>query len=541
MTAMVVLAGARPAASPTYIAIRPAGRLGDLWEAYKLAIRGTVFDFEERVNMAPRHIWPGVYSALKAAGFEVTLTPTAKAWLDQAGQAEETLVLQAEERLGRLSEQLAQAGMPLRQYQLDGIHWLIRQRAAFLLDQQGLGKTVQTLCAIPSDVGVIIECPATLRYIWRDEVKRWRNDLSVVVTPTERDHFWPAANEVFIVSDGWVKSRVAVQPWPSPPLRLFLVSDEAHRFKGRSQRAESMDFLCADIRRYDGWTLALTGTPVMNDPPELYSLFRVFGCARKAFGGWTEFRSLWDTKVGRYKEVIWGDPSPEVRARVQLVSLRRERAEVLSELPPESEEVIPCEVGTKLMRQLDDVWSFSRAAIDEWEESDRVVPPMSITQHTELWNQIAKAKTADMLAWCDRMADEGDPVVVFTMHLAPLDALRARKRWSVISGEVSPLKRRDLVEDFQAGKYDGMGLTIRSGGTGLTLTKAHRVLFVERSYVPSENDQAKDRVSRFGQTQPVIISRLVVDHPLERRLDEVIQKKTRMIRAVVQANSGFTK
>ncbi len=534
MNRLRVKAGARPAEAPTFIALRPLDRFGsDAFGEYVEACRGGVYDFAEKVTLVPRHAWPEVHAELTEAGFHVELSPVASCWLSDANAHWARRHLETEARLAELIPELVSSGKPLRPYQIEGVRWLARQRAAFLLDEQGTGKTIQALCAAPGEVGIILDVPASLRFIWRDEIHRWRPDLRVTMTP--RDGHWPAPSEVYIVSDAWIRDRVATQPWRSLPADLYLISDEAHRYKGRSARSDAMQILCADIRRQNGCTIALTGTPVLNSAPELYSLFLIFGCARKAFTGWGVYKKLWHAKKGRYA-LEWGKSDPEVVSRVKSVSLRRTRAEVLPEIPPKTYEAIPCDPGARLSGQLDAEFKRLEAPIAKWAASSDADPPSALTWQTEMRVELARRKIPHMRDWIERNeADEtdGSPLVIFSMHRAPIDHLAELKGWAVITGDTSPQKRRDLVSDFQAGRLRGLGLTLLAGGTGITLTAAHRMLFVDQSYVPAENWQGEDRVCRFGQTFPVLISRLVWDHPLERRLDEILQLKGAVIRGAL--------
>jgi SNF2 family DNA or RNA helicase len=89
------------------------------------------------------------------------------------------------------------------------------------------------------------------------------------------------------------------------------------------------------------------------------------------------------------------------------------------------------------------------------------------------------------------------------------------------------------VDDFQAGRLAGVALSITAGGLGLTLTRAASVLFVDKSYTPAENAQAEDRVCRYGQKRAVMIDSLVADHPLDRRIDEILTRKALVIGQVV--------
>src|SRR5262245_5578154 len=130
-----------------------------------------------------------------------------------------------------------------------------------------------------------------------------------------------------------------------------------------------------------------------------------------------------------------------------------------------------------------------------------------------------------MLELVEQFEDQGGPLVVFSAHREPIEALAARGGWGVITGGTEPRRRQEVVDAFQAGRLKGVGRTIQAGGTGLTLTRASTALFVDLDWTPANNLQAEDRVCRIGQRAGhVRIIRMVSDHPLDRRVLRVLAR-----------------
>jgi SWI/SNF-related matrix-associated actin-dependent regulator of chromatin subfamily A-like protein 1 len=502
---------------------------GEGWEKYASAIRGTVFDPATKTNLCPRHAWPKVAGALLEAGF--TILPDAKGeeWIAVEAVRANVLTDAARERLKTFKKGLQERGLTLRAYQEAGVLWLANRRAGLLLDEQGTGKTIQTLCAIPEGVGVLIFCPASLRGQWRDEILRWRPDLTPTVVVGDALCRWPEPNEVLISSDSGVRKFVSLRPWPARP-SVYTVVDECHLYKGRSLRTDAMQILLAEVRRNDGWTIGLTGTPLMNHPSELFTLTLLFGCMRLAFGSWSKYTESWNCRKGRFSETVWGKPKAEVRQNLSRVSLRRTRAEVMPELPPKVYTTHPVDIKKRLQDALDKVSGVLSPQLDAWATMEKLP---SFEKHSEIWTLLTKAKIDDMLDWCDRMEQAEEPVLVFSMHLEPLSRLKDRPGWAVITGDTPPEKRTGIVKAFQGGDLKGVGLSIKAAGVGLTLTQAAFQLFVDRSYNPMDNVQAEDRSSRYGQTRTVHITSLVADHPLDRRIHEILTDKSCMIQEVL--------
>ena len=104
----------------------------------------------------------------------------------------------------------------------------------------------------------------------------------------------------------------------------------------------------------------------------------------------------------------------------------------------------------------------------------------------------------------------------------------------------TPVQRREeMVEEFQAGKAPVFLLSLKAGGTGLTLTRATHVLHYDRWWNPAVEDQATDRAYRIGQDKPVQVHRLIAEGTLEDRIAELLEKKRDLAEAVVGSGEGW--
>lgn len=133
---------------------------------------------------------------------------------------------------------------------------------------------------------------------------------------------------------------------------------------------------------------------------------------------------------------------------------------------------------------------------------------------------------------------EDRPVVVFTQfkQFAYLLANRLRARkidHALFTGDTSPKDRYDIVQRFQAGRLRVFIGTIAAGGTGLDLYRASTVVFADRSWSPSANKQAEDRLWRFGQKNAVEVIDLVARSTIENGRLQKIGNKWEDIRLMV--------
>lgn len=57
-------------------------------------------------------------------------------------------------------------------------------------------------------------------------------------------------------------------------------------------------------------------------------------------------------------------------------------------------------------------------------------------------------------------------------------------------------------------------LSMKAGGLGITITSATRIILVDTSFNPADDQQAIGRAFRYGQLRPVFVYRLLCLHTL---------------------------
>ena len=77
---------------------------------------------------------------------------------------------------------------------------------------------------------------------------------------------------------------------------------------------------------------------------------------------------------------------------------------------------------------------------------------------------------------------------------------------------------------------------MRAGGEGLTLTEANHVLFLNRWWNPSTNNQAQDRVIRIGQKKEVFVKHYVSEGTLEENLSNILDEKEKIYIQSIEKN-----
>jgi SNF2 family DNA or RNA helicase len=111
-----------------------------------------------------------------------------------------------------------------------------------------------------------------------------------------------------------------------------------------------------------------------------------------------------------------------------------------------------------------------------------------------------------------------------------------------LHGGVPKAKRDRMVERFQNDSKDGPPiflLSLKAGGTGLTLTAANHVFHYDRWWNPAVENQATDRAFRIGQTKQVQVHKFICAGTLEDKIDEMIEAKKSVAEAIVGAGEDW--
>ncbi len=104
--------------------------------------------------------------------------------------------------------------------------------------------------------------------------------------------------------------------------------------------------------------------------------------------------------------------------------------------------------------------------------------------------------------------------------------------YTVIDQKTKGQQRADIVRDFQAGKIPLL-LATTAAKEGLTLTRAHNAIFIERFWTPADETQAEDRVWRIGQDKPVKITYLHIPGTIDDYMRDLIEEKRSTVQQVL--------
>lgn len=516
--------------------------------------------------------------SIKPADLQRVIEVSSQLKLDIANELIERLEEGTEESRAALARaELIYNGKKLYDFQKEGVKFLALHDRGFLADDMGLGKTLQAIIALPENERVLVICPASLKYNWRKEICMWRGDSYKITLCNGKEETYlkaleegkktkivpfkiPDVGEIVICNYDILPSYLLPTQLSGNKTRagkdilvanltdeqkkafgeIIVIGDEFQLLKNyktsRSKKVSQITCLAAKV-----W--ALSGTPLMNRPMDL---FGVLSCGdMNVFGSWDNFLRLFNGYKNQWGGYEFGMPSPEVPERLQRVILRRLKSEVLKDLPTKIYKDIEIDIDGTINKKLD---SFVTKAIgksvdfddeDSYENIAEDLP--NFTEFSEIRALLAKSRIPALIEIVESYEESETPLVVFSAHKEPIETIGQRDGWRYITGDTKTEDRDSYVTEFQEGKLKGIALTIKTGGVGVTLTKATNMIFVDMDWVPSWNLQAEDRLVRIGATSnSVLVMRMSSNHPLDRHVQKLLVYKTELAYLALEASIKFT-
>lgn len=441
----------------------------------------------------------------------------------------------------------------LRPYQHEGVEWLhflsSLGMGACLADDMGLGKTVQVLALLQriqneskkTQKPSLLIVPASLLSNWKIEAAKFAPSLQLLLlhpsTLTSQELLSISENpeNAFQQTDLVVTtySMVTRYTWLSKTAWQLVILDEAQAIKNAdTKQSKAIKTLTGKAR------IALTGTPIENRLSDLWSLFDFINPA------------LLGT-AKRFKEFTTDLPNFEpLRKLVNPYILRRMKTDpkIISDLPEKIETLSYCHLSKEQIALYQSTIEQLARTLETIEPKNRrglvlktLIELKQICNHpTQYLGQgnyapAHSGKFERLKEICEELASRQEKVLIFTQFSEIIPALDnylatlfGRSGFSLHGG--TPIsKRKELVHAFQTvPEIPYFILSIRAGGTGLTLTAANHVIHFDRWWNPAVENQATDRAFRIGQKKNVQVHKFMTLGTIEERIDAMITSKTKL-------------
>lgn len=458
----------------------------------------------------------------------------------------------------------------LRPYQRDGVEWMhFLSRlgmGACLADDMGLGKTLQILTLLlrtkhersherskEEQTPSLLVVPASLLLNWKQESERFTPSLNLLLlhpsemkssdlrsTSAQPDEQFKNFDVVLTTY-----SMITKYDWLSKASWNILILDEAQAIKNEdTKQTKSIKKLQSKAR------IALTGTPIENRLSDLWSLFDFLNPT--LLGTAKEFKSY-------VSGLLNYEP---LRKLISPYILRRMKTDpkVISDLPDKIETSSYCYLSKQqiaIYQSTIDTLAHSLKTIDP--KNRRGLVFKTLIELKQICNHPTQflgngdylpsnsGKFERLKELCEELMEKQEKVLIFTQFSEIIPALENYlneifgRRGLSLHGGTPIQKRKQLVNEFQTNpEIPYFILSIKAGGTGLTLTAANHVIHFDRWWNPAVENQATDRAFRIGQKKNVQVHKFITLGTIEEKIDAMIKSKTALANELLSSSEEIS-
>ena len=484
-------------------------------------------------------------------------------------------------------------GYSPRPYQVAGALEIARTGRCLIFDEPRTGKTITTILGLlewawrnqPAEPVVpdpiIVVCPASVVDPWVEAFNTWAPCWHAVAWRGPKRRQLAGEADVYVTSYDTARVDVPVLADKRQPLLELrpraLVVDESHYIKNhQAARTKSVHRLAADVEAF----VALSGTPITHHPGDLWpALVPLMPGAYPSRDRYTARYCLLDPTAEHGEGILGLHPGTEPEFRLSIVGQHRRvaRADVMAQLPPkvystrtvdlppawrkaydEFEEQMFAELpaanggageGQELsvmsvLSQLTHLSALASAAADVRVEYGPDVDEDTgePKRHVHLDLKAPSWKVAALLEILEERP--GEKVVAFgasaqLMRLAGAAAAKARlpgfEQVGYIIGGQTARARTEVREAFQHGGLNLICATTSAGGTGITLSAAGTLVFLQRPWSLVESLQAEDRAE--GDLEATVgteVIDVIARDSIDTRVRAVLRERAGQLADLVQ-------
>ena len=450
-------------------------------------------------------------------------------------------------------------------------------QGALLADEMGLGKTLQTITLIwtllkqnpiHGSGGVIkkalIVCPVTLMDNWKREFNKWlgNQNIGVLVADGQNvrltDFTHGKSYSVMII--GYEKLRSVQDELKRGGGIDLVIADEGHRLKTKENKAaQAIKNLDTPMR------VVLSGTPMQNDLSEFYVMVDFVNPG--VLGTYNTFKKEFEGPIMRSRQpgasandLEKGTARGEELASLTKEFILRRSATLLKEfLPPKTEYVLFCkptqaqaEVYQHVLRSpvFGKVLGSSEASLQLITVLKKVCNSPTLLTVNDKGSEPSNSNVANLMTSIpisllqmnylaasskmrvlDRMLKQlsrttSEKVVLVSNYTSTLDLLGQHLSglslpFLRLDGSTPASKRQGLINQFNktdASKSFAFLLSAKSGGAGINLIGASRLVLFDVDWNPATDLQAMARIHRDGQKLPVKIYRLLMAGGMDEKI-----------------------
>ena len=400
----------------------------------------------------------------------------------------------------------------------------------------------------------LVVAPRSLVFNWVEEARRFTPKLRVLnYTGLERAAQLEKLSEFDLLVTTYGTLRQDIVKLRDVEFD-YAILDEAQAIKNAASQSSKACRLLNARRR-----LAMTGTPVENHLGELWALFEFLNPGM--LGRNAKLHDLFST---RRRSSLPNDAADNEREQGESVALlakalrpfmlRRTKQQVLTELPPKTEQTLYCELDQPERKRYDELREHYRRLLLERVEKvginkskvhvlEALLRLRQAACHPGLLDKqrakVSSAKLETLLEQLNEVLAEGHKALVFSQFTSLLAIVRhhldeRRIVYEYLDGRT--LKRGAKVERFQNDPNCPLFLiSLKAGGQGLNLTAADYIFILDPWWNPAVEAQAVDRAHRIGQERHVFAYRVIARDTIEEKILKLQEHKRGLADAIISA------
>lgn len=457
-------------------------------------------------------------------------------------------------------------------HQIDGVRFGLNKKKFLLCDDQGLGKTKQIIdfvgCLEKTDTinKVLIVCGVnSLKYNWQSEIGIHSNEKGWVLgtrfRKTTRKAYEGSTKDKLEDLDNLPDCRYIITNIET----LRAGAEKISKTKYHFPIAEKLQALCkngtisviafdechkskeptslqsrAMINVTAKYMVAMSGTPLMNNPLDLYFPMKWLGYENHSF---YQFKQHYCTLGGwGGSQVVGYKNLEEIRAMMDTIMLRRLKTEVL-DLPEKIRKIEYVDMTPKQNQIYKEVYNGVMSDLQKIKFSNNPLSMMIRLRQATGWTGIISdkvqesAKMERMIELVQEIVESGQKAIIFSNWESVTEVAREKLKSynpAYITGATKADERMKEVDRFQTDDKCRVIIgTIGAMGTGLTLTAAQNVIFLDSPWNMALKAQAEDRAHRIGTKGTVNIITLVCKNTIDERIEQLVEKKGQIADALV--------
>ena len=452
-------------------------------------------------------------------------------------------------------------------HQLEGVEYGLKYDRWFLGDEQGLGKTKQVIdIAVARKVMYgyrfcLIVCGVnTLKWNWVNEIHTHSKEDAYILGQRRKgtkirigstkdkledlklmyDRKEPHPYFIITNVESFRDKNIAdtISDLCKKGIIGMCAADEMHKMKNPTAQQTKGFLKCLPYCR-----IGMTGTPLMNSPMDLYVILKWLGYESHAFYSFKQHYCV----MGGYGgyEIVGYKNLDQLTAQVREIMLRRLKSEVL-DLPEKIyvDDIVEMEGKQAVMYKEVEAGlkaDYINGDIDLTNPLSALIRLRQTTGYPGILSDeiTESAKLDRMEELVENCTSNDEKVIIFSNWTQMTDAIcnklkSSRHKVGVITGETPDSSRQEIVDVFQnSSDLSVLVGTIGAMGTGLTLTAATTVIFVDEPWNKALFDQAVDRAHRIGQKNNITIYSIMCKDTIDERIHNLIYKKGAMSDAII--------